>query len=696
MTVINDERLRAALDLVDVAYKRLENRGGFVARSAQIDLSKTIAKAFLEKTPLAAEAPTGTGKTLAYLLGALACTQTSMDPSKEPIVISTATKALQQQLLSSDLPHLASAGLLKLSEVAIAKGKGNYLCLSQAEDTVSNLERAASDNDVFLDSATWDMDLDTLSPMVDAYLAGTWNGDFDQYNGPRPKSLRSIAVNSDTCTRKKCSNYSNCAYFKSRADMSNCKVIVANHDLLLMDLLTTSKGLEGVLPVSNYRVVFDEAHHLPEKAINVGSSSATLSELEQALSKLKGLQRIIKDSPRLSSLVKAGFYNESDLDKDLVAGSIRELVGVLSEYEVDEETGQRRFVRGEIPGPVRSSLEGLKRNLEPLVFALTNVGSTLREAQNIPADLTEKVNEAMRRILDVKQPGEDSLKCINDMLSSKRYAKWLYRKDLVLSLHAAPLEGAMVLEDILWKNSRVVGTVAVSATLRDLGGFDRYKRKSGFPANAVFKVLPYTFPYAESQLVVAGMRSTPKLAERRSFLPELTQKLPLAIDAKEGTLVLFPSWSMLKEFAPKLKSLFGDQAVKVQGEHTVRQLVAKHCADVDAGKGSLLMGVATLSEGLDLPGKYCTHVVIVALPFSVPSDPVEQEIAEQLGTKYFSERSLPDAMTRLTQMVGRLLRRESDRGRVTLFDRRISATSYGRQMLFSLPPFKKVIESVEN
>ena len=169
-------------------------------------------------------------------------------------------------------------------------------------------------------------------------------------------------------------------------------------------------------------------------------------------------------------------------------------------------------------------------------------------------------------------------------------------------------------------------------------------------------------------------------------------KLPAAINPREGTLIIFPSWAMLREFGPKLKARFGERKVRVQGEATVKMLVREHCSDIDRGEGAILAGVATLAEGLDLPGKYCTHVVIVSLPFAVPTDPVEQELSDQLGNKYFGERALPDAMVRLTQMVGRLLRRESDRGRVTIFDRRLATTSYGRQMLNALPPFQKVIE----
>ncbi len=685
-------RLERAHEWVDSAYQVLERQKDFVARPAQIQLSKSVAASFIDGTPLAAEAPTGTGKTLAYLIGALAATESSWLATKEPVVVSTATKALQQQLVTNDLPRLAAAGLLNMANVAIAKGKGNYLCLKHAEETSVLLERSQSDPELFVDDQAEKMDAEDLANMLDSFQSGYWNGDFDHYEGSRPKSVRSIAVSSDTCMRKKCEHYANCAYYKARAQMAGCKIVVANHDLLLLDLWLTATGIEGTLPVANYLVVFDEAHHLPEKAIAVGSSEALLSLLTFALPKLGGLQKILKASPELSKLAAAGNLKVEDFDRGVAASALKDLVGVLSLLDVDEDSGQKRFAKGAIPEPIRDAIERAKVPLSNLVISLNALGELLREAQHLTGPLAEKASELLRRSLDVKQPGEEALRCFNDLLSDKRYAKWMYRKDNTVSLHCAPLEGADVLKRLLWENPRSTASVMVSATLRDLGGFSRFKRRAGLPAHARTEVLPYTFPYNESQLVVAAMAATPKPVDRKLFLPELGVKMPKAVNPKEGTLILFPSWSMLREFGPKLKARFGDSKVKVQGEHTIKMLVKQHCADIVRGEGSILAGVATMSEGLDLPGKYCTHVIIVALPFAVPTDPVEQELSDVLGSKYFSERSLPDAMVRLTQMVGRLLRRESDRGRVTIFDRRLASTSYGRQMLDNLPPFQKVIE----
>lgn len=681
-------------DWLTAAYDKLTAAiPDFVARPQQRDLSLRVAKALTEGIPLTAEAPTGTGKTVAYLLGALAAHYAKGAGASDPIVVSTATKALQQQLVSNDLPKLVMAGLITPEDVAISKGKGNYLCLRQAEEVAVVLERGEQDPELFLGDSSAELDPTLVSGMVDALYDGRWDGDFDAYEGRMPPSVRPIAVSSDTCNSKKCEYYSRCAYYKAKAAAAGKKVLVANHDLVLRDLLLVSEDMEPTLPVANYMLVFDEAHHLPEKAIKVKATDGNVSALFLALPKLAGVQKILKGSPELSRQLAARHITEAHFDRVALADSLRNLSSELMTVDVDEESGQHRFAKGEVPAELSVALLAVQTPVSNMLGSINALTAFLREAQGSLSDpIQEKANELMRRALDLKYPLESLLEAVTAFLRPTRVVKWLYRKEATVTIHTAPLEGADVLKPLLWDSKRTQGVVMTSATLRDIGGFSRFASRAGIPPKAHFMVLPYTFPYEKSVMVVAAMNATPKPAERRFFLTELREKLPKEIKPREGTLILFPSWAMLREFGPLLKARFGEERVKVQGEHTTKMLVKAHCAAIDSGEGSILMGVATLSEGLDLPGKYCTHVAIVALPFAVPSDPVEQEIAERLGPKYFSERSLPDAMVRLTQMVGRLLRRESDIGRITLFDRRLASTSYGKQMLRSLPPFQKVIE----
>ncbi|KWU19168.1 hypothetical protein AS149_13045 [Burkholderia cenocepacia] len=679
---------------VDAAYAALSRDPTFVARSQQIDFSKAAATALLKggsDEPLLAEAPTGTGKTIGYLVGALAASMTFGEHPIQPIVVSTATKALQAQLFTKDLPRLVAAGLIGSREAAVAKGKGNYLCLSQADEVLDLLENGSQGT--FFDEGAAQVDPRQLTEMIAAVRSQQWDGDFDAWKGTKVANVRPIAVSSDTCNSKKCPHYEQCAYFRARSRLSAVRVIVANHDLVLRDLMLAAEESTGSLPVASYFIVFDEGHHLPEKAIAVGARESNLTAFTRMLPKLGGLQKKLRESMELQRRLSAFGVAESELDRKGVAGALEDVMTVLADIEVDPDSRQRRFRNGAIPANLLTPLSVFREELLPIQAQLENVLKGLRELMNdLSKPLQEKATDIMRRALDVKRQTSPTLECVGSMLSTGRIVKWLHRTDESMSLHCSPLEGADVLKPILWDGSRTKGVVITSATLRDIQGFKRFRSRSGAPETAATLVLPYTFPYGESQLIVAGMTRTPKQAERREFLEELSRKMPRAINPKEATLVLLPSWTMLRDFAQKMRLHFGYDAVLVQNDKPISLLRADHESRVARGEGSILMGTSTLAEGLDLPGNLCEHVIITNLPFAVPTDPVEQELNDLLGSRYFGERSLPDAMIRLVQQVGRLLRRESDRGRVTIFDRRLASTSYGRQMLNQLPPFQKVVE----
>lgn len=679
---------------IDAAYAALvRTNPDFVVRDSQCGLSKDAAAAFITGTPLAAEAPTGTGKTIAYLLGALAASEVMGHNPVQPIVISTATKALQSQLFEKDLPSLVKAGLINSDEAALAKGKGNYLCLSQADEVLYLLD--SDGQETFIDAPTSSIDFQTLSPMIDGARAETWDGDFDTWKGVRPISVRPIAVSTETCNSKKCANYKSCSYFRARARLGNARIIVANHDLVLRDLLLAADGESTALPVSNYYIVFDEGHHLPTKAVAVGARDSDLTNILRMMPKLAGIQRALKGSPELIRRLLPYGIDDSQFERKNLSGPIDDLVDVLGQIPVDSDSNQFLFPRGVLPPEVLTMLQMLQVSAQPVATAIAKLVSGMREiAPDLPKELEEKALDLSRRALDFHIPTKAMMECIDMMLAPGHRVKWVFRKDDVTSIHCSPLEGADVLVPILWNSKRAKGVVICSATLRDIDGFKRFIARSGMPATAKTTVLEYTFPYHESKLVIAGMKATPKMAERKEYLAELSVKMLADINPSEGTLILFPSRVMLKEFVPKLRRQFGDDAVLVQGEHTVTVLREMHAARIAAGKGSVMVGLATLAEGLDLPGELCTHVVITALPFSVPNDPIEQELANLLGKDYFAKRSLPDAMTRLVQMIGRLLRRETDRGRVTIYDRRMASTSYGRRMLDQLPPFTKIVEPI--
>lgn len=679
------------LDWIDNAYALLQSSNeGFIARAPQIELSKAVALTLRDGTAkggqvLVAEAPTGTGKTLGYLVGALAFKSTQ--DTAFPVVVATATKMLQDQIMKSDLPKLQRAGFaLEPSAVALVKGAGNYLCLQRANALQDMLLQAESDPDVVLSPDDEEFSPGQVRDIVEQYQEFQWDGDFDHLRLARPRKVFPIAVSRDMCTRRKCQYFNQCAYFKARSMVEAATVAVSNQDLLLHEWLRDSENDDGsTSPLSGSpSIVFDEAHNLPEKAVSVGAFEVSLQHLEENLYKTRGVAALVKRHlPQHAALLKK-------LDSTAALATAAALTEYLEGLEVEVETSQRRFPRGDIPTELRTMSTQFMGELSALKSALEEVNGILMG----DVELDKKtIFDFNKRVVDVKNALKGAIELFKLYAYPEKYVYWMWKAQPRITLHVSPLEGAQVLERLLWSRAPKRGVVMVSATLQSVNGFSRFAQAAGLGKNTTYKVLPHIFHYDRSQLIVRGMRNTPKPAERREFLTELKRRLPEDLSAdNESALVLFSSWAMLKELAPVLKARLGEDVVKVQGEKGPPQLIADHKSDVDAGRPSILVGVATLAEGLDLPGAYCTHVAIISIPFAVPTDPLEKELADLLGNAYFRERSLPEATTRLLQWIGRLLRRESDVGRVSFYDRRLVSTGYGRDILRAMPPFTKVIE----
>lgn len=682
--------ITAAHDYVTRVYKQLEQSPDFSSRPDQVKLSMAVADSFIEDSPLVAEAPTGTGKSLAYLIGALAASRelgTSLTQPK-PLVIATATKALQAQLIAKDLVFLQKAGVIAKNDAVLAKGKSNYFCAKAAMD-LSGTDEIVEEQD----GEEVTISVAAIEPMLDDFDCGAWDGDFDNYTGNMPKVIEIVRVNSETCTGNKCPRYTDCAYFRMKQKLPSAKVIVANHDLVLIDLMRASQEQEPALPIAEYLVVFDEGHHLPEKARAAGSTQTNFATLNMELQRMKFFRQEAWKTPALIRLMNSKGLVGANYDSTEAIRACTELAEILRDQTAGKEE-QLRYPKGIIPQDLTSAIIKTRDVLSPLndlVVAAINALQTLAQADG--ADGERDAADALRPAFKIHRALLSALEGIDQFINGKRVVKWIYANPKNATLETSPIEGADVLLPLLW-NAQRARAVITSATLRDLNRFDRFKAKSGYPAHTRTMVLPYSFAYGKSVLHIPMMTATPKPSDRRAFIAELSTKLPRAIAKNEATLILFPSWALMKELIPVLKAKLGAESILAQGERPLKSLLEVHHRRVDMGKASILCGVQTMAEGLDLPGKYCVHVVILALPFSVPADPVEQEVAEQLGSRYFRERSLPDAVTRLVQMVGRLNRRESDIGRVTIFDRRLADSSYGQQMIKSLPPFTLDIEKL--
>jgi len=263
------------------------------------------------------------------------------------------------------------------------------------------------------------------------------------------------------------------------------------------------------------------------------------------------------------------------------------------------------------------------------------------------------------------------------------------RQDTIIS--ASPIEVGFTLEDGLWQ--KCAGAVLCSATIRALNSFEHFQRQAGLANNdgSQYQYVSSPFDYQNNAtLVIPNMKVEPS---HDKFTDEIITKLPELLPRKASSLVLFSSyWQMEQTAAALRKKGF---KLLVQGEQSRQSIIERHKNLTDRAMTSIVFGTQSFSEGLDLPGKYLTNVVITKLPFSVPTSPVEEAHAEHItdrGGNPFMSLSVPEASKKLIQACGRLLRNEKDTGTITILDRRLVTKRYGKSLLDSLPPFKRKVE----
>ena len=259
-----------------------------------------------------------------------------------------------------------------------------------------------------------------------------------------------------------------------------------------------------------------------------------------------------------------------------------------------------------------------------------------------------------------------------------------------LPISSHPISVAEELHERLW--SRCAGAVLTSATLSVARDFTAFQRKSGIGADQVFVSMSSPFRFQEQAVLhIPQMEHDPGDADAHTA--ELSSIIPELVGQDTGALVLFTSWRQMLRVNDDIDADFRDR-VLMQGDLSKMEILSRHRARIDNGEPSCIFGLASFAEGVDLPGDYCRHVVIAKIPFSVPNDPVEATLSEWIrekGGNAFYEVMLPNAALRVVQAAGRLLRTETDSGRVTILDRRIVSKSYGKLILDSLPPFAREI-----
>jgi ATP-dependent DNA helicase DinG len=646
------------------------------------------------------EAGTGTGKTIAYAVAAIPLAQAL----GKRLVVATATIALQAQFVNKDLPDIRASSGLGFSYV-LAKGRRRYICLSKLD---RQLAAGAPDSDLlplYPDEMVAPAAAEAR-PVYDAMLnalgRGEWDGDRDNW----PESVSeeiwySVTTDHGQCSGRRCPNIGQCSFFRARDALQNADIIVTNHDLALSDL---ALGGGAILPAPEDCIyVFDEGHHLPDKALShfssfcrlhttaawLGDCKKMLGQAAPVLAPLDGAERLLQALP-------------GQMDETVTALQVAEqaVAGLFDPADIDEggDDQQLRFEHGVVPEvlrPVGATLAGLFEKLSSglgrleslLEDSLDDDFAGLDQAEletwhiNI-GGMVSRTEGALALWREYAVSGEDETppraRWATLLNSSGQYG---------FDLRCSPVLAADILQECLW--STAAGVIVTSATITALGSFERFILHSGAPREANYKVVASPFNYESARFVVPPMDCDP--GDAQAHTQALVEQLPQLLDPSEGSLVLFSSRRQMLEVYHGLDGRVGSD-ILMQGDYSKQEILRRHREAIDGGDGSVIFGLASFAEGVDLPGDYCRHVVIAKIPFAVPDSPLEAALAEWVeaqGRNAFMEISVPDAALRLVQASGRLLRTESDTGRVTLMDRRILTRRYGRAILDSLPPFRR-------
>lgn len=701
---------------IQTTYRKFTTREGFRPRYGQRVMIAEIAK-YLgsiqeneqgQRTSSPAvcvvEAGTGTGKTLAYCMSVLPL---ALD-EKRKVIVSTATTALQEQVISKDLPELAKYSGLEFT-YALAKGRGRYLCLSKLDQQLDTNESDMSALPLFLvPEEKSETDKTLLETFLSKYASGSWDGDRDTWEEViEPDVWRTVSTDNQQCSKRRCSYFNSCPYFVNRKTWDESDLIVVNHDLLLSDLALGG----GVLlpPPETSILVLDEAHHLADKALNHFTVHSGLKTVETWLKSLSKV--MVEFSPYLGPGNYMGRHIE---DVSQVTVQLADWFSRIYDYLAENivwdaedigggQTRRFRFKQGILPDEFHAMacevrvltatlcrlLEDMKAEVTKAVDEKSDSGLSKEEGEQwfpVFGSLCDRAENIHSLWMFYAKPQDDKA------LPS---AKWLILKDYEnaadIGLYGSPLSAGGLLHEELWK--KTFAAVLTSATLTALGKFDRLAQKAGLPKASVYHQVASPFDFQSvAKLLIPNMQACASNPEAHT--KEIVERLEEWVGEHKAVLVLFSSRKQMNDVHFQVNGAL-TRDIMTQDDFSKQELVKRHKELVDTGKRSILFGLASLAEGIDLPGDYLTHVIIAKIPFSVPNDPLEQSISEWLegqGRNPFMEVTVPDASLKLIQACGRLIRTEEDKGQVTILDSRLLTRRYGQLLLNSLPPYQRIFE----
>jgi len=613
------------------------NHPNYEHRPGQIRMAQAVWDAIEGNRHLCVEAGTGTGKTLAYLLPAIF--------SNRRVVISTATKNLQEQLFSKDIPFLEKA-LGRKFPVCYMKGRSNYLCWNKLEA----IEGAA-----YLFSPH---DPEYLK-LIKKWAQETDTGDRAEL-AELPEDImlwHHLDARRETCSGQKCRNFDACFVTKVRQQALQSDIIIVNHHLFFADLALRQGDFGSVLP--DYAIlIFDEAHELEDVATQYFGVMASNYRIEELA---RDTDRVLIETGASSTFLSDQISKLSERSKDFFT-TFQRREGRYILRPLGSGAGIRRGINGidAVSGPYRA----LRSQLEVLRTSLNN----------LPVQ-SDSVEALARRTLELENDLSEILES-----DSNEHVYWCEIRGRGVFLWASPINIAEIMKERLF--SRVDSAILTSATLSTGGNFQFAKSRLGLE-EADELIVPSHFDFA-NQSILYVPRNLPEPREE-GWVSQACRELETILEASKGrAFILFTSYSQMEQVYESLKNRL-PYPMLIQGEKSKSALL-----DIFRNTpNAVLFATSSFWQGVDVQGEQLSCVVIDKLPFSVPSDPVVAARISQInesGGNAFYDYQIPTATILLKQGMGRLIRSKADRGILALLDKRILTKSYGKMFLKSLPP----------
>jgi len=610
--------------------------GGYEHRPAQLEMADAVHDAFQEHHHAIVEAGTGTGKTLAYLFPAIC--------SGRRVVISTATKSLQEQLYQKDIPFLQKHFAPNL-KVAVMKGRGNFLCKTKLRAMADTpMLKGMKELDEFRQIRDWARVTDAGDRAELTFLSD----DSDLW--------ARLDARRETCTGQKCSDFNECFVTAMHARAKEADLIIVNHHLFFADLALKHDDFGSILPEYS-AVVFDEAHEIEDVASDYFGQQISNYRFDE----------LARDADQALRLLKLG--TPSLLRR---AQRIREKSRTFFEAFPTRE-GRFPFSRQER----EAFLEQNRESYTALMDGLKGLETEFAAVTQKPEELTRLA----RRSFELRQEMAFLFES-----NEKNFVYWFERRSKGVFLAATPIDVSQILRERLFEPFDTV--VLTSATLTVGGRFDYIKQRLGLD-HVKERTLPPEFHYGEQALLYLPQRM-PDVRDA-GFQTKAADEILRLLELSEGrAFCLFTSYSQMRDLYERV-SARSPFPMLLQGTAPRSVLLERFKTTPNA----VLFATASFWQGVDVPGEQLSCVIVDRLPFAVPSDPVVAARVNALneeGRNAFAEYQVPQAVLALKQGFGRLVRSKTDRGVLSILDNRIQRMAYGKIFIESLPKYAKTQE----